>query len=159
MIIAALQRNPLFVTAALPLHVVPPLFNRYAGGQTYGNHVDNAVRQVPGAANRIRTDVSCTLFLTPPEEYDGGELVVEDVYGAHSVKLPAGHMVLYPSTSLHRVRPVTRGRARQLVLLGPEHGPRRLRSPPAVRSRPGGARACRRTPRPPRCRPADGRVP
>jgi PKHD-type hydroxylase len=109
MIIAALQRSPLFVTAALPLHVFPPLFNRYAGGQSFGNHVDNAIRQVPGAAHRIRTDVSCTLFLTPPDEYDGGELVVEDVYGVHSVKLSAGHMVLYPSTSLHHVRPVTRG--------------------------------------------------
>jgi PKHD-type hydroxylase len=108
-IISALQRSPLFVTAALPLHVFPPLFNRYAGGQSFGNHVDNAIRQVPGTAHRIRTDVSCTLFLTPPDEYDGGELVVEDVYGVHSVKLPAGHMVLYPSTSLHHVRPVTRG--------------------------------------------------
>ncbi|MEZ5286132.1 MAG: Fe2+-dependent dioxygenase [Vicinamibacterales bacterium] len=108
-ILQALERNPLFLTAALPLHVFPPLFNRYAGGQSFGNHVDNAIRQVPGTSHRIRTDLSCTLFLSAPEEYDGGELVVEDVYGVHSVKLPAGHMVLYPSTSLHHVRPVTRG--------------------------------------------------
>lgn len=108
-IIGALQRTPLFVTAALPLHVFPPLFNRYAGGGSFGSHVDNAIRQVPGTGHRIRTDVSCTLFLTAPEDYDGGELVIEDVYGRHSVKLPAGHMVLYPATSLHHVRPVTRG--------------------------------------------------
>jgi PKHD-type hydroxylase len=108
-IVNALQRNPLFITAALPLHVFPPLFNRYAGGQSFGNHVDNAIRQVPGTPHRIRTDVSCTLFLSAPEEYDGGELVIEDVYGVQSVKLPAGHMVVYPSTSLHHVRPVTRG--------------------------------------------------
>lgn len=109
LILGALQRNPLFMTAALPLHVFPPLFNRYSGGQSFGNHVDNAIRQVPGTPHRIRTDLSCTLFFTSPEEYDGGELVVEDVYGAHSVKLPAGDMILYPSTSLHHVRPVTRG--------------------------------------------------
>ncbi len=109
MIIGALQRNALFVTAALPLHVFPPLFNRYAGGQSFGSHVDNSIRQIPGTPHRIRTDLSCTLFLTAPEEYDGGELIVEDTYGVHSVKLPAGHLVLYPSTSLHHVRPVTRG--------------------------------------------------
>jgi PKHD-type hydroxylase len=109
MILGALQRNPLFMTAALPLHVFPPLFNRYAGGQSFGNHVDNSIRQVPGTPHRIRTDLSCTLFFANPDEYDGGELIVEDVYGAHSVKLPAGHMILYPSTSLHRVLPVTRG--------------------------------------------------
>jgi PKHD-type hydroxylase len=91
------------------MHVFPPLFNRYAGGQAFGSHVDNAIRQVPGTPHRIRTDLSCTLFLSRPDEYDGGELVVQDVYGVHSVKLPAGHMVLYPSTSLHHVRPVTRG--------------------------------------------------
>lgn len=108
-ILKALQQNPLFMTAALPLHVFPPLFNRYSGGQSFGSHVDNAIRQVPGTGHRIRTDLSCTLFLSNPDEYDGGELVVEDVYGVHSVKLPAGHMVLYPSTSLHHVRPVTRG--------------------------------------------------
>jgi len=109
MILAALQRNPLFITAALPLQVFPPLFNRYRGGQSFGTHVDNAIRQVTGTPHRIRTDLSATLFFTGPEEYDGGELVVEDTYGVHSVKLPAGHMVLYPSTSLHHVRPVTRG--------------------------------------------------
>jgi PKHD-type hydroxylase len=109
MIVSALQRNPLFLTAALPLHVFPPLFNRYSGGQSFGNHVDNAIRQLPGTSLRIRTDLSATLFLASPEEYDGGELVVEDTYGVHSVKLAPGHMILYPSTSLHHVRPVTRG--------------------------------------------------
>ena len=108
-IVRALQQNPLFITAALPLHVFPPLFNRYAGGQSFGSHVDNSIRTVPGTAHRIRTDLSATLFLSQPDEYDGGELMVEDTYGVHSVKLPAGSMVLYPSTSLHHVRPVTRG--------------------------------------------------
>jgi PKHD-type hydroxylase len=109
MILSALQRNPLFISAALPLRVFPPLFNRYSGGQSFGNHVDNAIRQSVGGGMRIRTDLSCTLFLADPEEYDGGELLVEDTYGVHSVKLPAGHMVLYPSSSLHNVTPVTRG--------------------------------------------------
>ena len=109
MILTALQRNPLFISAALPLRVFPPLFNRYQGGQSFGNHVDNAIRQVSGTPMRIRTDLSATLFLSEPAEYDGGELMVEDTYGVHSVKLPAGHLVLYPSTSLHNVRPVTRG--------------------------------------------------
>jgi PKHD-type hydroxylase len=109
MVLAALQRNSLFISAALPLRVFPPLFNRYQGGQSFGNHVDNAIRQLPGSGMRIRTDLSATLFLAHPDEYDGGELMVEDTYGVHSVKLPAGHMVLYPSTSLHNVRPVTRG--------------------------------------------------
>lgn len=109
MILAALERNPLFMSAALPLRVFPPLFNRYEGGQSFGNHVDNAVRQVTGTPHRVRTDLSATLFLTAPEDYDGGELVIEDTYGVHSVKLPAGHMILYPATSLHNVRPVTRG--------------------------------------------------
>jgi len=109
LILAALQRNPLFVAAALPLRVFPPLFNRYEGGGSFGNHVDNAIRQVTGTPHRIRTDLSATLFLASPEEYDGGELLVEDTYGVHSVKLQAGHLVLYPSTSLHSVRPVTRG--------------------------------------------------
>ncbi len=108
-ILTALQRNPLFVSAALPLRVFPPLFNRYGVGQTFGSHVDNAIRQIAGTGHRIRTDLSATLFLSAPEEYDGGELLVEDAYGVHSVKLPAGHLVLYPSTSLHSVRPVTRG--------------------------------------------------
>jgi PKHD-type hydroxylase len=109
MILAALQRNPLFISAALPLRVFPPLFNCYQGGQAFGNHVDNAIRQVAGTPLRIRTDLSATLFLAEPEEYEGGELVVEDTYGVHSVKLPAGHMVLYPSTSLHNVQAVSRG--------------------------------------------------
>jgi len=108
-IVTALQRHPLFITAALPLHVFPPLFNRYAGGQSFGSHVDNAIRQVTGTAHRIRTDLSCTLFLSGPDEYEGGELMVEDTYGVHRVKLPAGDLVLYPSTSLHHVRPVTSG--------------------------------------------------
>ena len=108
-ILTALGQNPLFITAALPLKVFPPLFNRYQGGQSFGTHVDNAIRPVTGTPHRIRTDLSATLFFTSPDEYDGGELVVEDTYGAHSVKLPAGHMILYPSTSLHNVRPVTRG--------------------------------------------------
>jgi PKHD-type hydroxylase len=109
MILQALSKNLLFLSAALPLQVVPPLFNRYSGGQTYGTHIDNAIRHLPGSSHRIRTDLSATLFLMPPEEYDGGELVIEDVGGVRSVKLPPGHMVLYPSTSLHQVRPVARG--------------------------------------------------
>ena len=109
LILQGLNRNPLFISAALPLKVFPPLFNRYDSGQSFGNHVDNAIRQVPGTPHRIRTDLSATLFLTDPTDYDGGELVVEDTYGVHTVKLPAGHMVLYPSTSLHHVRAVTRG--------------------------------------------------
>jgi PKHD-type hydroxylase len=102
-------QSPLFITAALPLRVFPPLFNRYQGGESFGTHVDNAIRQVTGTPHRIRTDLSATLFFTGPEEYDEGELVVEDTYGAHNVKLPAGHMILYPASSLHHVRPVTRG--------------------------------------------------
>jgi PKHD-type hydroxylase len=109
MILASLGQNPLFITAALPLKVFPPLFNRYSGGQAFGTHVDNAIRQVTGTPHRIRTDLSATLFFTEPEEYDGGELVVEDTYGTHKVKLPAGHMILYPASSLHHVMPVTRG--------------------------------------------------
>jgi PKHD-type hydroxylase len=109
LILAALERNPLFMSAALPAKVYPPLFNRYEAGQSFGTHVDNAIRQIPGTPERIRTDLSATLFLNAPDEYDGGELVVEDTYGVHSVKLPAGHLILYPATSLHHVRPVTRG--------------------------------------------------
>jgi PKHD-type hydroxylase len=109
MILSALQSNALFVSAALPLRVFPPMFNRYQGGQSFGSHVDNAIRQVSGTAHRLRTDLSATLFFANPDEYDGGELLIEDTYGVHSVKLPAGHLVLYPSTSLHSVRPVTRG--------------------------------------------------
>jgi PKHD-type hydroxylase len=108
-ILKALQQNPLFMGAALPYRIFPPLFNRYDGGQSFGLHVDNAVRQIKGTGHRIRTDLSATLFLTPPDEYEGGELLIEDTYGTQSVKLPAGHMVLYPSTSLHQVRPVLKG--------------------------------------------------
>ena len=108
-ILHALGRSALFTTAALPLKVFPPLFNRYDVGMTFHAHVDNAIRHVPGLGARIRTDVSSTLFLTPPEEYDGGELVIEDTYGTQEVKLPAGDLVVYPATSLHRVNPVTRG--------------------------------------------------
>lgn len=109
MVLDALERSPLFISAALPLKVFPPLFNRYAGGQSFGMHVDNAIRGFPNADFRIRTDLSCTLFLAEPDEYDGGELIVEDTYGEHRARLPAGDMVLYPSTSLHRVTPVPRG--------------------------------------------------
>ena len=109
MIVGALERSPLFITAALPLRVFPPLFNRYEGGEHFGSHLDNGIRQIPGTPYRLRTDISATLFLSAPEDYDGGELTVEDVYGAHTVKLPAGDMVVYPATSLHHVKPVTRG--------------------------------------------------
>lgn len=108
MIVGALGKSPLFMSAALPLHVFPPLFNRYSGGQSFGTHVDNAIRQ-SATGHRIRTDLSATLFFAAPDEYDGGELCVEDTYGVKSVKLPPGHLVLYPATSLHHVRPVTRG--------------------------------------------------
>jgi PKHD-type hydroxylase len=109
MILKALGANPLFMSAALPLHILPPMFNRYSGGQTFGTHVDGSIRVVPGTNHRLRTDLSCTLFFASPDEYDGGELIIEDTYGSKSVKLPAGHMILYPSTSLHQVTPVTRG--------------------------------------------------
>jgi PKHD-type hydroxylase len=109
-VLRALGANALFQSAALPRRIVPPLFNRYdaSDGHRFGEHVDNALRSIPGGG-RIRTDVSATLFLSDPADYDGGELVIEDSYGAHSVKLAAGDMILYPSTSLHRVEPVTRG--------------------------------------------------
>lgn len=106
-ILSALEKNPLFLAAAIPNKIYPPLFNRYAGGQSFGTHVDNAIRVLPGTEFRVRTDLSATLFLT--DDYDGGELCIEDTYGVHNVKLPAGHMVLYPANSLHFVRPVTRG--------------------------------------------------
>ncbi|PRD36822.1 UNVERIFIED_CONTAM: PKHD-type hydroxylase [Trichonephila clavipes] len=107
-ILQALGRQPLYFSAALPLRTVPPLFNRYEGGGHYGFHVDGSVRGLPGGG-MLRTDVSCTLFLAEPDEYDGGELIVSDTYGQHEVKLPAGDLVLYPSSSLHCVAPVTRG--------------------------------------------------
>jgi PKHD-type hydroxylase len=109
MVLKGLARSPRFMAAALPLRVFPPMFNSYAGGQTFGTHVDTAIRQDARTGQRIRTDLSATLFLTEPADYDGGELIVEDSYGTHSVKLAAGDMVLYPATSLHRVEPVTRG--------------------------------------------------
>jgi PKHD-type hydroxylase len=109
LILRALARNPLFNSAALPLRVLPPMFNRYDVGMGFGAHVDGAIRAIPGANMRMRADVSSTLFLTAPEDYDGGELVIEDTYGSHSVKLPAGDMIVYPATSLHRVEPITRG--------------------------------------------------
>ena len=108
-VLEALSRSALFISAAIPMKIFPPLFNRYGIGQHFGTHVDGAIRAVPGTPVRIRTDLSVTLFLTEPEDYDGGELTVEDKYGVHEVKLPAGDMVLYPSTSLHHVKPVTRG--------------------------------------------------
>lgn len=111
LVLAGLGRHATFFSAALPKRVFPPLFNRYGGAaNSFGNHVDNAVRFVPGARHeRVRTDISCTLFLTGPEEYDGGELVIEDTFGEQRVKLAAGDLVLYPGTSVHRVEPVTRG--------------------------------------------------
>jgi PKHD-type hydroxylase len=109
LIVAALERHPLFLSAALPARVFPPLFNRYSAGQSFGTHVDNAIRQVSGTPHRLRTDLAATLFLCGPGEYQGGELRVEDTYGVHEVKLPAGHMVLYPASSLHHVAPVTAG--------------------------------------------------
>jgi PKHD-type hydroxylase len=108
-VLAALARNQLFFSAALPKQVFPPLFNRYGPGMTFGAHVDAAIRTHAANRVRMRTDLSATLFLSTPEEYDGGELVVEDNFGTHNVKLAAGDLVLYPATSLHRVTPVTRG--------------------------------------------------
>ena len=111
LVLGGLNRHAVFFSAALPKRVFPPLFNRYSGGaNAFGSHVDNAVRFIPGGqGERVRTDVSCTLFLADPDEYDGGELTIEDTYGAPRIKLPAGDMVLYPGTSVHRVEPVTRG--------------------------------------------------
>lgn len=108
-ILAALEKSPAFVTAALPLKVLPPLFNHYGVGQTYGPHIDGAVRTIGGTHHRVRTDLSATLFLSDPASYDGGELVIRDTFGERSVKLAAGDLVLYPGTSVHHVAPVTRG--------------------------------------------------
>ncbi|MBB6340036.1 PKHD-type hydroxylase [Pseudomonas fluvialis] len=105
----ALARHPLFVSAALPRHMLPPMFNCYRGGGQYGNHVDNALQRDRFSGVQVRTDVSTTVFLSEPEEYEGGELIVEDTYGEHEVKLAAGDAIVYPSTSLHRVEPVTDG--------------------------------------------------
>lgn len=108
-ILIALESNPTFISAALPQKVCPPLFNSYSGGQTYGTHIDGAIRNIAGTNFKMRTDLSATLFLSDPLEYEGGELVVEDTYGTHKVKLPKGHMILYPASSLHHVTPVTKG--------------------------------------------------
>lgn len=109
LVLDALGRSSVFIAAALPLKVFPPLFNRYAGGQTFATHVDNAIRLRRGTDFRIRSDLSATLFLSAPEDYDGGELIIEGQFGEQAVKLPAGHLILYPASSLHRVSPVTRG--------------------------------------------------
>ena len=108
-VLAALERHPLFISAALPNRVYPPMFNRYQGGMHFGSHVDGSVRLLPGTGQKIRTDLSATLFLASPDSYDGGELLIEDTYGTQTVKLAAGDMILYPASSLHRVNPVTRG--------------------------------------------------
>ena len=159
MILTALQRNALFVSAALPLRVFPPLFNRYQGGHAFGNHIDNAIRQIAGTGHRIRTDLSATLFLADPAEYEGGELVVEDTYGVHKVKLPAGDMVLYPSSSLHSVTPVTERRAGRVVLLDSKHDSRRRPPHAAVRSRRGHSAALARRAGASVRRAADWRLP
>jgi PKHD-type hydroxylase len=109
MVLDALSTSPLFIASALPLKIFPPLFNRYEGGEAFGTHIDNAVRIHRNSEFRVRSDLSATLFLEAPEAYVGGELVVEDNLGAHQVKLPAGYLLLYPASSLHRVEPVTRG--------------------------------------------------
>ncbi|HEX8821162.1 MAG TPA: Fe2+-dependent dioxygenase [Archangium sp.] len=109
LVLAGLERSALFISAVLPQRVFPPLFNRYDASMSFGSHVDNAIRPITGTAMRLRTDISATLFLSDPESYDGGELVVEDTYGSHSVKLPAGDLIIYPASSLHHVTPVTRG--------------------------------------------------
>ncbi|MBE7218769.1 MAG: Fe2+-dependent dioxygenase [Caulobacteraceae bacterium] len=109
LVLSRLERQPMFMSAALPHSILPPLFNRYGEGEHYGPHVDGAIRPVDGTAHRIRTDVSATLFLSEPESYDGGELVVQDTFGPRAVKLPAGHLVLYPGVSVHHVAPVSRG--------------------------------------------------
>lgn len=109
LILDRLARTPLFIAAALPLRILPPKFNRYEGGGAYGNHVDNAIFPVPGTMQHVRSDISSTLFLSDPDDYDGGDLVIEDMFGEHRVKLPAGHLIVYPGSSLHRVTPVTRG--------------------------------------------------
>jgi PKHD-type hydroxylase len=108
-ILGALERNPLFISAALPDVVYPPMFNRYEGGMSFGNHVDGAIRLIPGTGMKLRTDLSATLFLCAPEEYDGGELLIDDTFGSHAIKLPAGDLIVYPASSLHRVNPVTQG--------------------------------------------------
>jgi PKHD-type hydroxylase len=109
LVLGALEKNPLFISAVLPQRVFPPLFNRYDATMSFGSHVDNAIRAMPGSPTPLRTDISATLFLSEPDSYDGGELVIEDTYGQHAVKLPAGDLIVYPASSLHHVRPLTRG--------------------------------------------------
>lgn len=109
LVLGAFEQNPLFISAALPNRVYPPMFNRYEGGMAFGHHIDNALRLLPRSGQKIRTDLSVTLFLSDPASYSGGELLIEDRYGTQSVKLPAGDAVLYPASSLHRVTPVTQG--------------------------------------------------
>lgn len=109
LILNRLSQNPAFISGVLPQRVLPPRFNRYEGGGEYGDHIDNAIFGVPGSPQRVRSDISATLFFSEPDDYDGGELTVQDSYGSHRVKLPAGHMVVYPGASLHHVTPVTRG--------------------------------------------------
>ena len=167
MIVAALGANPLFLAAALPAKVFPPLFNRYEGGESFGTHIDNAIRQVTGTTIRVRTDLSATLFFSSPDEYDGGELVVEEYSGAHQVKLPAGHLILYPAQQPPSRPPRDARDAPRVFLLDPEHGPRRGLPPDTLRSGPrdsgrqprarglaGGDLPDRRLPQPP---PALGR--
>lgn len=108
-VLARLSQTPLFIAAALPARVLQPRFSRYAGAGHYGNHVDNAIFPIPGTGEHLRSDLASTLFLSDPEDYDGGELVIEDMFGTHTAKLPAGHLIVYPGSSLHRVMPVTRG--------------------------------------------------
>lgn len=108
-ILDAIERNPTFMSGALPVKIVPPLFNRYTQDQTYGRHIDGAIRPIAGSHHRVRTDLAATLFLSSPEEYEGGELVMEDTFGTQRLKLPAGDMVVYPATSIHEVTPVTQG--------------------------------------------------
>lgn len=108
-IINSLNTNPLFISSAIPNHIISPFVNRYENGGAYGNHVDNSILYDATVKKNFRTDISCSLFFTNPEEYEGGEMVIEDTFGTHEVKLPAGDMILYPSTSLHRVEPVTKG--------------------------------------------------
>lgn len=108
-ILARLSDNALFMSAALPKRIYPPLFNRYSGGEAFDWHIDNAIRGLKGVRERVRTDISATLFLADPASYDGGELVIRDTFGEHAVKLPAGHLLIYPGSSLHKINPVTRG--------------------------------------------------
>lgn len=109
LVLSQLSRHPTFISATLPLRILPPMLNRYAANETYGDHIDNSIRTIPTTQEYVRTDISATVFLSDPQDYEGGELVINDTYGSRSVKLPAGHIVVYPGTSLHRVNPVTKG--------------------------------------------------